>query len=265
MGKSWLLHESNSLNENGWLTALHYCFIDAFDPDLIQRNSIDTIFGSIIAQLLEKDPSLSTDVVPRFSAGPHELEKLLTHRNRQNVGSKIAIIVDGLDHADRLPGSVRPGLAAEIIQELAALQIPPGVVIIVGSQPGTHLTSYLSLGIEYIVRKWNDVSMRQLVDRMELRGILSVLGLDSDYERVQEVIKSKADGNPLYAAYLVRMVLSIRDSENTKDISDVPEYLSAVPALDQNLDAYYQWLINGLARDTGLFGLANYCLLWTFH
>ena len=265
MGKSWLLHELYSyLTENGWLTALHYCFIDAFDPDLIQRNSINTIFGSIIAQLLEKDPSLSTDVVPRFSAGPHELEKLLTHRNRQNVGSKIAIIVDGLDHADRLPGSTRPGLAAEIIHELAALQIPPGVVIVVGSQPGTHLTSYLSLGAEYIVQKWNDGSMSQLVDRMELREILSDLGLDSDYERVQEVIKRKADGNPLYGAYLVRMVLSIRDREDTKDISDVPEYLSVVPALDQNLDVYYQWLINGLARDTGVIWIGELLSLVDF-
>jgi hypothetical protein len=60
------------------------------------------------------------------------------------------------------------------------------------------------------------------------------------------------------------MVLSFHDSENGKDISDVPEYLSAVPALDRNLDAYYQWLINGLARDTGVIWIGELLSLVDF-
>jgi len=203
-----------------------YCFIDLFDTDRVRRASVETVFGSILAQLLDKDPSLATDTVPRFAAGPHELEKLLKAGMSEIPNRHIAIIIDGLDHADRLTENSRSGLAADIVQELATIQIPSGLTIIIGSQPGDHLSSFLACGTEYFVRRWNDESIQMLVNNMGICEILSEYGLRDEYSHIQEVITNKAAGNPLYATYLTRTAITIARRNNVGPIGDICEYLS---------------------------------------
>ena len=69
------------------------------------------------------------------------LEQLLRDGGQKKPDRRIAIIVDGLDHADRIHPRGSPATAADIAQELAELKLPQGVTLIVGSQPGAHLAA----------------------------------------------------------------------------------------------------------------------------
>lgn len=140
-GKSWLLHElRRHLLEQEHLVAVHYCFVDLHDPLRDRRSSIDVVFGSLIAELYDLDPSLVCSEVPRYAAGPRELETILASALDLRPDLRITLIVDGLDHADRL---LEPGrhVAQGIVQEFAELELPAGVQLIIGSQPGDHLTT----------------------------------------------------------------------------------------------------------------------------
>ena len=264
-GKSWLLHQLASyLNSEGWQVLSHYCFIDLFDIERARRASVDTIFGSILAQLLEKNPSLAVDNIPRYAAGPHELETLLDAEVNANPEQRIVIIVDGLDHADRLPDNSQLGYATEIMHELAAMKIPRGVAIVIGSQPGKHLDSFLNLGIEYNVPRWSNEEIGMIVVRIGLDKILCEFGLGGECGRIEEVIINKAAGNPLYATYLTRTAITIAQHKCLESISDISEYLIAAPTFDQNLDTYYQWLFHSLARDTGVIWIGELLSLVDF-
>lgn len=161
-GKSWLLHElRRHLLEQGQLVAVHYCFVDLHDPLRDRRSSIDVVFGSLIAELYDLDPSLVCSDVPRYAAGPRELETILASALGPRPDLRITLIVDGLDHADRLS---QPGrhVAQDIVQELAELEVPAGVQLVVGSQPGGHLTALASLATVYEAEPWDDAQIRAL-------------------------------------------------------------------------------------------------------
>jgi hypothetical protein len=250
IGKSWLLHQlAIRLADEGWWVATHYCFIDLFDADQSLRASIDTIFGSIMFELLERDPSI-TPGGPRYAAGPRELEKLLDAGSKAQPNRRIAIIVDGLDHADRISGAPTARLATEIADELAGISLPRGAVVIVGSQPGNHLTSFLEAADQYQAPKWPEESIRALIDNLDLRSKLQENNLSDDEEVVVRTIVEKADGSPLYATYLARTAADIAEGRYT-EASDIADYLATAPAFDDDLNRYYQWLIGPIEAEPG--------------
>ena len=250
IGKSWLLHQlAIRLVDEGWWVATHYCFIDFFDADQSLRASIETIFGSIMFELLEREPSI-TPSGPRYAAGPRELEKLLEDGSKAQPNRRIAIIVDGLDHADRISGSPTARLATEIVDELAGMSLPKGAVVIIGSQPGNHLTSFLKAAAHYQAPKWPEESIRALIDNLDLRSKLQENNLGSEEEAVVRTILEKADGSPLYATYLARTAADIAEGRHT-EASDITDHLSTAPPFDDDLNQYYEWLIGPIEAETG--------------
>ncbi len=250
IGKSWLVHQlALRLADEGWWVATHYCFIDPFDSDQSLRASIETIFGSIMFELLERDPSI-TPSGPRFAAGPRELEKLLEDGSKAKPNRRIAIIVDGLDHADRISLAPTARLATEIADELAGISLPKGAVVIIGSQPGNHLTSFLQSAAQYQAPKWPEESIRALIDNLDLRRKLQENNLGDDKESVVQIIVDKADGSPLYATYLARTAADIAEGRHT-ETSDIADYLATAPAFDDDLNRYYRWLIGPIEAETG--------------
>jgi hypothetical protein len=223
-----------------------------------------TTFGSIMAELYDADRSLLSDRVQRFAAGPIELEQLLQATSRADSSRRIAIMVDGLDHVDRLPGRSSQATAAEIVQELAALMIPNGVAIIVVSQPGEHLNAFLSVGPEYSFVRWPDERIREIAQNSELEQTLRTSGLEADAERVIGSVVDKAVGNPLYATYLVRTAVSLARQETEASTIDIGEYLTSAPAFDYDLSSYYGWLVDSLGRDTGVAWTAEMLALLDF-
>jgi hypothetical protein len=265
VGKSWLVRQLRAhLRDAGWTVATHYCFTGLFDTDRYLRASVSTTFGSIIAELYDADQSLLPSEIPRFAAGPVELERILQAGAETNPDRRIAIIVDGLDHVDRLPGRSTILTAEEIIGELAALRLPERVAVIVVSQPGKHLDTFLSIGAEYVFAQWPDDQIRALVHRSELARALQINGIDTDFPSVLQAIVYKAAGNPLYATYLVRTAVNLAKPVAVSDVADIAEFLQAAPPLDTDLEAYYAWLVDGISADVGAMWVAETLALLDF-
>lgn len=265
-GKSWFLNLlAKRLSSDGWIVATHFCFTDLLDDVRERRATVEAMLGSLIAELLERDPSLATDRVARFAAGPLELEKLLAVAQEERPNLRIAIIVDGVDHADRALAPGRPGAAAEIAQELAALELPPGMSLIVGSQPGDHLSAFLSVAEQHSLSPWASVDIRALADSAGVSAALSGAGLGLETDRVIDVIIDKSNGNPLYATYLSRAATSLATGEVVpRDDLDVAGQLASAPRFDSDLGSYYTWLLQGIRNDTGAMFMAQMLSLLDF-
>lgn len=249
-GKSWLLQLLRErLRSEGWVVAVHFCFVDLLDQARERRTTIDTVFGSLIAELLDADPTLATEKVPRYAAGPVELEGILREGADQSPDRRIAIIVDGLDHADRVLLGGMPGAAADIAQELSALDLPENVVLIIGSQPGLHL-GVLAGSTVHPVEPWSETELRTLAERAGVNLALEAGAQDVD--PVIDVIADRARGNPLYATYLCRTAVQLVHGDiSAGEHADIAEFLQSAPPFDSDLDAYYAWLLEAVKSDTG--------------
>lgn len=266
VGKSWLIHLLNTrLSDNNWLVIPHYCYVDMLDTDRTRRASVNTTFGSIIASLLESDPSITSDAVPRYAAGPHELERLLENAVQRDPDLRIAIIVDGLDHADRLLERSHKGRAKDIADEFAFLSIPNRVALVIVSQPGDHLDEFEKVSKGYHLSHWRDQSIRTLINRLDVTASLREASLEHDVKRILHTIVEKAEGNPLYATYLARTAINLA-GRNTGVIpsGDIAEYLENIPSLDQNINRYYDWLVESFAEDRGSLWIAELLSLIDF-
>lgn len=262
-GKSWLLHATRDhMLRQGVLVATHYCFVDLHDPMRDRRSNIDVVFGSLIAELYDLDPSLVPENVPRYAAGPRELEQILASACASRPELRISLIVDGLDHADRLSQPGR-GQALDIVQELGELDLPAGVTLLVGSQPGDHLSPLLGAAGVIECEPWEDLLVGTLMSRLGIseRG----LGDAVDVDEVQRTIIEKAEGNPLYATYLARTALAMAAGEMPagEDVGVVP-YLRRAPAFDPALSDYYAWLLDAIEEDTGAVAVVNLLALVGF-
>jgi hypothetical protein len=187
---------------------------------------------------------------PRYAAGPRELEKLLEDGSRAQPNRRIAIIVDGLDHADRISGTPTARLATEIADELAGISLPKGAAVIVGSQPGSHLTSFLQSAAQYQAPRWSAELIRSLIEKLDLKSTLQENNLGDEEEAVVRTIVEKADGSPLYATYLARTAIDIAEGRRI-EASDIADYLATAPAFDDDLNRYYQWLIGPIEAEPG--------------
>ncbi len=255
IGKSWMLSQLHDrLAKDGWIVATHYCFIDPLDVMRERRIATDVIFGSLIAELLDADPLLRTDRVPRFAAGPRELETILTNGAANIPKRRIAIVVDGLDHADRIHAGLPSRLAGEIAEELADLNLPDSVVLVVGSQPGDHLEPLLAQARAYDLTRWDDPHIQELALRAGVDAALAEAGLDDEADAVIDAIVLTAAGNPLYATYLARTAMQVaRGDAVPPDGFDLAEHLRSAPPFDD----YYAWLLKSLGLDTGVTFLAQ--------
>lgn len=253
IGKTWLLAQlARRLRNEGWIVGTHYCFVDLYDSDRASRVSIEATFGSIMAELLDADPSLSTDTTPRFAAGPRELQLLLDNASAEKPSRRVAILVDGLDHVDRLAGHSGITSAADLVEELAALRLPQGNALVIGSQPGDHLNPLLENGRQFHMRRWPDGPMRTIAERTGVVEALRNAGLERDTERLLDRIVEKSNGNPLYATYLGRTAVRLAlGSLATPAEADIADYLAGMPAFDEDLTAYYRWLLRDIAREDG--------------
>ncbi|MBQ1076801.1 ATP-binding protein [Micromonospora sp. C31] len=265
-GKSWLLHGLRQrLLARGWIVASHYLFIGPSDIEQNSRISGDVMYGSLIAQLQDADPAVGGDAdAPLLSAGQRELEARLASARSQLPARRIAVIVDGLDHVDRVAGRRQPGAAAELMEQISSLELPSGVSIVVGSQPGPHLADFLATAAEHAVGPWPDAMVTRLVDRLGVgastEGLLSL----REREQVTAIICAKAAGNPLVATYLCRTAIGLAAGTIcTRDDADVAAYLSGAPQFDGQIETYYRWLLDGLG-DEGARMCARAIALMTF-
>ncbi len=129
--------------------------------------------------------------------------------------------------------------------------LPDGVALIVGSQPGDHLSA---LGQElptHTVSPWQPPELEALAEQLGVR--LAAEPLSIEVTAVVDAIADRSRGNPLYATYLV--ALSRKRWRRTRGArSALPMRSNSpreAPTFDADLDDYYDWLLDALKDNQG--------------
>lgn len=243
-GKSWLLTvAAESLKVEGAIVARHYCYLEPGDEDVQRRITTQTLFGNLMADIVDAAPELRNAARPLLGSGPRQLEQVLRAAAERDPNRRVILIIDGLDHIARVLGSAT-SIAADdttIIPELASLDLPLNAHLVVASQPGDHLRPLVGISEEVVLPTWSDGEVILLAERL---GVPAALQRDAalDDRRVDEalsLIVALAEGNPLYATFVCRTVL-----QRLRDDGALPsEVLIDLPPLRGDIATYYDWLI----------------------
>ncbi len=258
-GKSWICQQSlETLSDAGWLIAEHYCYLGDADGERLERVLIEAIFGSLIGRLTEVDPRLVHDQRPRFAADEESLVACLRQSRNLEPDRRVALIIDGVDHITRVRsrngGSSDP--SKSMSEAIASLDLPPGTVVIVLSQPGVHLDPLLEAGAAVIrLEGLSENELRILASRFELAP-RDDGGADNgaspeidDPEAVAEFLVALAQrsaGNALYATYLCHETLRSIDTH-----PNPAEIVRQLPPFDGSLKNYYDHLYQSLDAEAG--------------
>ena len=252
-GKSWELTQlANELRQAGALVARHYCYLEPGDTLVERRVTTDVFFGNILAELTDAAPELTGAATSRYAAGLTELEETL--RRAVDLGRPIVLIIDGLDHIARVrtDSAVLALEHTDIVERLSILEVPHGVALVIGSQPGEHLDVLRNRwGTEIIKRqvpRWSAADIDALASRHGVRTALNAAGMLEDDQAAQifTLLGERADGNPLCARYLARgLVEGLRDGT----IVNPRDWLSDVPTIEGDIAVYYEYLYRAASRE----------------
>lgn len=258
-GKSWTLEAlGQDLQKNDWIVARHYCFLAPGDADVGQRVAVEAMTGNLGSELLgdERLEGVGGGVGGELAS----LQRLLREADEELAGSeegavtRIALIVDGLDHVARVDPI--PGNAAaspdDFGVQLALLELPERVTLIVGSQPGPHLDPIREAGASMIAVP--ELELRHTAAMLARQGVLRAIrdhGASADHEAAVRAVHEQASGNPLYGSFLGReIVRGLQTGEG-----QLPsERVLAIGGTAGDLEAYYAHLMTTVehAPDDGL-------------
>ncbi len=243
-GKSWLLTAvANELEEDGHVVARHYRYVSPADPLKAERIRTDTLYGNLIAELLDSEPSLQADQLSKYGATLSDLSHLLAKASKHFPQRRIVLVVDGLDHIARVLAEeteVSPA-EADIVESIASITLPANVVLVIGTQPGGHYDSLLNHGVLFQCGAWIPAHIIQLAARTGiLKNIVTrSLGRGELQAFVSRLVE-RAEGNPLYARFLC--------IQTQQQLSSAPgivpsEFLQSAPALNGDMNRYYEFLL----------------------
>lgn len=248
-GKSWVSQQLfKTLSSEGWLIAEHYCYLGDADVEQAERVLAEAVFGSLVGRLADADPKLVEQHRPRFSADEKTLEECLHQSLINEPDRRVALIIDGIDHVTRVRARSGVGFdpSKSLAESLSLLELPAGVVVIVLSQPGSHLQPLKDEGAKTVNLPGLDHHEIKL-----LAGRLNVIPseehqlpkqppLIEDVEAIEEFLNAlneRSKGNALYATYLCREML--RRGDTPTDFSDA---VLGLPPFDGTLKNYYEHL-----------------------
>lgn len=238
-GKSWLLTQlTNRINQQQGVAIRHYCYLEPTDRDIQRRITSRVMFGNLVAELLEVRPDLSAGSSPRYAATAEAFESLLSHTDDND---HIYIVVDGIDHISRVFHQSQ-SVAAEdidIVEQLALLKLPPNVHLIIGSQPGPHLSPLQSPDNLFPLPGWQPDDVESLAKKLGLLEALASNGHDDQAATVVQKIADRSEGNPLYATFMVREVVTRTKSGEAVDILSL---IDQIPSRMGDLGRYYDYL-----------------------
>ena len=227
-GKSWFLTNFiDYLERNNKPVLRHYCFTSTEDEFLEKRVSSNAFFGNLISGIGKAYPKLTKRKKQVFAANLDELNLLL-----QEIDEPLIIVVDGLDHINRVLNS-SVNLSEEktrIIEFISQIVIPENITIILGSQPVDEL-EFLKERFEYIeeqLPKWD------IKNTKELFATYSLEDIKLDDTSLSSLLHDKSEGNPLYLTYI--LLTLVGHGKITKEL------IESLPKYDFNLKNYYEYL-----------------------
>ena len=274
VGKSWLCEQlADTYREADWIVARHHCWLGAADINRDERVLTDVVIGSLLRQLEQIVPEATTDLRPRFAATPDALAAAVRASREAHGERRVLLIVDGLDHVDRVLGR-RTNQTADpsrlLVDSLAAIELPPGVCMLIASQPGSHLGNagpYAGAHVQMPRMSWDEV--RALAHKHQLLDTPSPADpLDDDARAIVDLVHDRSGGNALYATYLCRYGTRISpldlDEATSATAKGIVHRLRLVPDTGADVDAYYAHLLDNMTADQkfaiGTLALCDFAL-----
>ena len=256
-GKSWICEQVvGRLEDQDWIVAEHYCYLEESDPELRPRALVESVIGSLMKRIGEIYPDILSLQRPRFVANEEALERAIKAALAKENGRRLALVVDGIDHVSRVIGTdqgVDPSLA--LAQVLASIQFPKGSTLIVLSQPGTHIRPIeRSSAVSIPVPRLTDDELRQLAIRLKVisesadgsctSGSALLRASEVEAEGYIAALSDRSSGNALYATYLCRESL-----RNPTTMADPTASVRHLPQYDGSLQTYYRFLYDSLEAE----------------
>lgn len=256
-GKSWLCEQLADTYRNAdWTVARHHCWLGANDIDRDERVLTRVVIGSLLRQLEMAVPEATVALRPRFAATPEALVAALQACRDTHPQQNVLLIIDGLDHVDRVLGGRTKGQtdpSHTLVDQLADIELAPGVCMLIASQPGPHLQNAnpaTDVPVQIPRMSWDE--LRVLAHNHGLLEEITEDGaLDAEGERsIVDLLDSRSGGNPLYATYLCRFATRVSpldtNDATTVTASDVVHRLTLVPDSAIDVDAYYTHLLGSM-------------------
>ncbi|MGL3804611.1 AAA family ATPase [Paeniglutamicibacter sp. R2-26] len=258
VGKSWLCEElTNRYRDNAWTVARHHCWLGSSDDHLQDRVLTEVVIGSLLDQLGQAVPETTKNLRPKFATSTEALESALENCREIHPDKPVLLVVDGLDHVDRVVGrstNQQKDPSRRLVEELAALNLPAGVCLLVASQPGTHL--------EPAVPASGPVQMLPM-SREEIQALTAKHGLlespdgsgpvdSSDEDTIVTLVHERSNGNALYATYLCRLALGASPLDDTPaplTVNELIHRMELVADTATTVEEYYDYLRDAMTLD----------------
>jgi hypothetical protein len=257
-GKSWVCQQVlDALSDGGWLTAEHYCYLGDADGERNERVLSEAVFGSLVGHLAAADPTLVVQHRPRFAADEEALEGCVRRSLANEPHRNVALVIDGIDHITRVraPAGDRFDPSKSLAEDLAALDLPQGSVVILLSQPGSHLQPLDDVGARTVtIRGLSRGELELLTVRLNVLPRAHeashpgrpLLENADGIARFLDALEERTAGNALYATYLCRETLRHADT-----LVDPAATVRSLPPFDGTLKNYYDHLYHALGAEAG--------------
>lgn len=121
-GKSWFIQNlQNELKDGKYNIIKHYCYTELKDKHIKDRIQLNVFYGNLINDILNVFPDLKEKKQQKYASNLKELNNLLQSIDRDTI-----IIIDGLDHIDRVFEFSQSDLTFNDIQIINAItQLQP--------------------------------------------------------------------------------------------------------------------------------------------
>lgn len=258
VGKSWLCEElTNRYRDNAWAVARHHCWLGSSDDHLQERVLTEVVIGSLLDQLGQAIPEATEDLRPKFETSIEALESALENSREIHPNKPILLVVDGLDHVDRVVGrstSQQKDPSRLLVEKLAALKLPPGVCLLIASQPGAHLEPAAPASQRIQMPPMSRDEIKTLTAKHGLLELPDGTGPvnSSDENTIITLVHQRSNGNALYATYLCRFALGaspLDDNPGPITVNELIHRLALVPDTATTVDEYYDYLRNAMTPD----------------
>ena len=257
-GKSWLSEQlANTYRDDDWVVARHHCWLGSDDANRQQRVLAEVVIGSLLEQLGRAVPEATTGLRPKYATSTEALGQALENCREAHPDRNVLLIVDGLDHVDRVIGrsTVQDKDPSRLlIEELAAVPLPTGVSMVIASQPGAHLESAtpVSEPIQMPRMSWDEVktltAKHGLLESPDGSGPVET----ADKNTIVTLVHDRSSGNALYATYLCRLALGASPLDDQKPpvtVNELIHRLEQVPDTANTIEEYYDYLLDAMTAD----------------
>lgn len=258
VGKSWLCEElANRYRDNDWAVARHHCWLGSSDDHLQERVLTETVIGSLLDQLGHAVPEATNDLRPKFATSIEALELALGTCRKAQPDKQVLLVVDGLDHVDRVVGrstNQQKDPSFLLVEELAAINLPPGVCLLIASQPGIHLEPAAPASERILMPPMSRAEIKALTVNHGLLESPDGTGpvSSSDETTIITLVHERSSGNSLYATYLCKLALGaspLDDTPGPLTVSELIHRLELVPDTATTVDEYYEYLRDAMTPD----------------